>query len=91
MADLLSRMTLTRWIAFVVVLAVVAFVLLTQFTSFQIPKTLTQHKSEPQVGGGLELQGSTHAPTNLDAVREILDDRASGGGAAANQEGASND
>ena len=85
MADLLSKMTLTRWIALIVVLAVIAFVLLTQFTSFQIPKALTggqrtvtedDYKTNPQ--------GSTQASTNLDAVKDILDERASGAGATAN-------
>ncbi len=44
MGDLMSKMSLGKWIALAVVLAVVAFVLLTQFTSFQVPKSLTQGK-----------------------------------------------
>lgn len=92
MADLLSKMTLARWIVLFVVLAVIAFVLLTQFTSFQVPKALTGGKrTVTEDDYKTNPQGSTHAPTNLDAVKEILDDRASGAGASANEEGASSE
>ncbi len=69
--ELFSKMTLTKWIALAVVLAVVAFVVLTQFTSFQVPRSLTEPAATPQVGGGITPQGPTQTENNLDAVREI--------------------
>jgi hypothetical protein len=79
-SEFLSKMTLGRWIALAVVLAVVAFVLLTQFTSFQVPKALTDGPAEPQVGGGINPQGPTTTDNNLDAVKDIIDRRSDGAG-----------
>ena len=77
--DMLSKMTFGRWITLAVVLAAIGFVSLTQFTSFQIPKTLTESKQEPSVGGGLNLGGSTNSRTNLDEVYDIInEDKPSG-------------
>ena len=84
MAEFLSKMTLGRWIALAVVLAVIAFVLLTQFTSFQIPSSLTEGPGEPQVGGGITPQGPTTTDNNLDAVQDIINQRANGDGGLAN-------
>lgn len=70
--DLMAKMTLGKWIGLAVVLAVVAFVLLTQFTSFQIPKSLTQGKPEPAVHPGIQLQGTTDSRNNLDEVNDII-------------------
>lgn len=70
--NLMTKMTLGKWIALAVVLAVVAFTLLTQFTSFQIPKTLTQSKPEPAVHPGIQLGGSTDSRNNLDEVNDII-------------------
>ncbi len=67
----MKEMTLGKWIAVCVVLAVVAFALLIQFTSFQIPKTLTEGKQEPAVHEGIQ-PGDTTVPNNLDAVNEII-------------------
>ncbi len=72
MGDLMSKMSLGKWIALAVVLAVVAFVLLTQFTSFQVPKSLTQGKPEPAVHPGIQLQGTTDSRNNLDEVNDII-------------------
>lgn len=73
MADnIMGKMTLGKWIALAVALAVVAFTLLTQFTSFQIPKTLTQDKPEPAVHPGIQLQGTTDSRNNLDEVNDII-------------------
>ena len=85
MADLLPKMTLGRWIALAFVLAVIAFVLLTQFTSFQIPRSLTEGPAEPQVGGGITPQGPTTTDNNLDAVQDIIDQRANGEGGSTNE------
>lgn len=70
--DLMAKMTLGKWIALAVVLAVVAFVLLTQFTSFQVPKSLTQGKPKPAVHPGILLQGTTDSRNNLDEVNDII-------------------
>lgn len=70
--DLMAKMTLGKWIGFAVVLAVVAFVLLTQFTSFQIPKSLTQGKPEPALHPGIQLQGTTDSRNNLNEVNDII-------------------
>lgn len=73
MADnILSKLTFGKWIALAVVLAVVAFVLLTQFTSFQIPKGVTEGESEAQQPRGVQSQGSTEMRNNLDAVNDII-------------------
>ena len=71
-ANIIAKMTLGKWIALAVVLAVVAFTLLTQFTSFRIPKTLTQGKPEPAVHPGIQLVGSTDSRNNLDEVNDII-------------------
>lgn len=71
-ANIIGKMTLGKWIALAVVLAVVAFVLLTQFTSFQVPKSLTQGKPEPTVHPGIQLQGTTDSRNNLDEVNDII-------------------
>lgn len=72
MADnFMSRMTPGKWVAVFVVLAVVAFTLLTQFTSFQIPKTWTEGEQKPAVHQGIQ-PGDTSSPNNLDAVNEII-------------------
>ena len=78
--DFLSRMTLGRWIALAVILAVVTFVPLTQFTSFQVPQLLTDGPGEPQVGGGINPQGPTTTDNNLDAVQDIINRRSDGAG-----------
>lgn len=67
----MRQMILGKWIAVCVVLAVVAFALLMQFTSFQIPKTLTGGTPEPAVHQGIQ-PGDTSSPNNLDAVNEII-------------------
>ena len=67
----MRQMTLSKWIAVCVVLAVVTFALLTQFTSFQIPETLTGGAPEPAVHQGIQ-PGDTTVPNNLDAVNEII-------------------
>lgn len=72
MGDLMAKMTLGKWIALAVALAVVAFVLLTQFTSFQVPKSLTGGKPEPAVHPGIQLQGTTDSKNNLDEVNDII-------------------
>ena len=71
-ANIIGKMTLGKWIALAVVLAVVAFTLLTQFTSFQIPKSLTQGKPEPAVHPGIQHGGSTDSRNNLDEVNDII-------------------
>ena len=71
-ANIIGKMTLGKWIALAVVLAVVAFTLLTQFTSFQVPKSLTQGKPEPAVHPGIQLDGSTDSRNNLDEVNDII-------------------
>ncbi|GFE66961.1 hypothetical protein [Litoreibacter roseus] len=73
MSEVLSKMTLSRWIALAIVLAVVAFVLLTRFTSFQVPETSVPEPGARQVGGGVTPQGSTVTDNNLDAVQDIID------------------
>lgn len=70
--NFLSTMTLGKWIGLAVVLAVVGFVLLTRFTSFQIPETLTEDPAAPQAPGGVKSRGSTATENNLDAVNEII-------------------
>lgn len=72
MGDFMSKMTLGKWITLTVVLAVVAFVLLTQFTSFQVPKSLTEGKPKPAVHPGIQLQGTTDSRNNLDEVNDII-------------------
>ncbi|WP_448329419.1 hypothetical protein [Sulfitobacter sp. M13] len=71
-ANIFGKMTLGKWIAFAVVLTVVAFALLTQFTSFQVPGSVTQGKPEPTVHPGIQLQGSTDSRNNLDEVNDII-------------------
>lgn len=71
-ANIIGKMTLGKWIALAVVLAVVAFTLLTQFTSFQIPKSLTGGKPEPTGHPGIQLQGTTDSRNNLDEVNDII-------------------
>ena len=71
-ANIIGKMTLGKWIALAVVLAVVAFTLLTQFTSFQVPGSVTQGKPEPTVHPGIQLQGSTESRNNLDEVNAII-------------------
>lgn len=68
----LTNMSLGKWIGLIVVLGVVAFVLLTQFTSFQIPKSLTEGTPEPAAPRGIESQGSTDTRNNLDEVNDII-------------------
>jgi hypothetical protein len=70
--NIIGKMTLGKWIALAIVLAVVAFTLLTQFTSFQVPRTLTQGKPEPAVHTGIQLQGTTDSRNNLDEVNDII-------------------
>lgn len=70
--NILSKLTLGKWIALAVVLAVIGFVLLTQFTSFQIPKSVTEGESAPQEPARVQSQGSTETRNNLDAVNEII-------------------
>lgn len=73
MADnILAKMTLGKWIALFVVLAVVAFALLTQFTSFQIPKNLSGDQQVPTEHPGIQPGGSTTSRTNLDEVYDII-------------------
>lgn len=73
MADnILSKLTLGKWIALAVVLVVVAFVLLTQFTSFQIPNNVTDGEPQTQQPRGVQSQGSTETRSNLDAVNDII-------------------
>lgn len=73
MADnILGKMTLGKWIALFMVLAVVGFALLTQFTSFQIPKTLTGGQQVPTEHPGIQSQGSTTSRNNLDEVNDIV-------------------
>jgi cytoskeletal protein RodZ len=72
MDNLIGRMSLGKWIALAVVLAVVAFVLLTQFTSFQVPETRSSAPPTSQEPVGVQSQGSTATENNLDAVNEIL-------------------
>ena len=71
-ANIIGKMTLGKWIALAVVVAVVAFTLLTQFTSFQVPGSVTQGKPEPTVHPGIQLQGSTESRNNLDEVNDIV-------------------
>jgi hypothetical protein len=71
-ANIIGKMTLGKWIALAVVLAVIAFTLLTQFTSFQVPGSVTQGKPEPTVHPGIQLQGSTESRNNLDEVNDII-------------------
>ncbi|MCQ0090352.1 MULTISPECIES: hypothetical protein [Rhodobacterales] len=70
--NILSKITLGKWIALAVVLAAIAFVLLIQFTSFQIPKSVTEGRSKPQDPAGIQSQGSTETRTNLDEVNDII-------------------
>lgn len=70
--DILSKITLGKWIALAVVLAVVAFTLLTQFTSLQIPRTLSQGNPEPAAHPGIQLQGTTDSRNNLDEVNDVI-------------------
>lgn len=70
--NLMGKMSLGKWIALAVVLAVVAFVVLTQFTSFQVPKTLSQDKPAPEAPVGVQSQGGTATENNLDAVNDIV-------------------
>lgn len=72
MNNLMGKMSLGKWIALAVVLAVVAFVLLTQFTGFQVPETRSSAPTTPQEPVGGQSQGSTAAENNLDAVNDIL-------------------
>ena len=60
-ANIIGKMTLGKWIALAVVLAVIAFTLLTQFTSFQVPGSVTQGKPEPDCP-------SRHPASGLDGV-----------------------
>ncbi len=71
MDNLMGKMSLSKWIALAVVLAVVAFVLLTQFTSFQVPETRSQENLAPDAAVGVQSQGSTATENNLDAVNDI--------------------
>ncbi|MBV1897694.1 MAG: hypothetical protein KUG70_14630 [Rhodobacteraceae bacterium] len=71
-ANTFGKMTLRKWMALAVVLAVIAFTLLTQFTSFQVPGSVTQGKPEPTVHPGIQLQGSTESRNNLDEVNDIV-------------------
>lgn len=70
--NIIGKMTLGNWIALAVVLAVVAFALLTQFTSFQVPGSMSQGKPEPTVHPGIQHQGSTDSRNNLDEVNDII-------------------
>lgn len=87
MGDLMSKMTLGKWIALAVVLAVVAFMLLTQFTSFQVPKSLTGGTPGPAVHQGIQPQGPTTTRNNLDEVNDII----RGKNSNAQSEGTAND
>ncbi len=72
MDNLMGKMSLSKWIALAVVLAIVAFVVLTQFTSFQVPESRTQDKPVPDAPVGVQSEGSTATENNLDAVNDIL-------------------
>ena len=67
----MAKMTLSKWIALAIVLAVVGFVILTQFTSFQVPRSITEGAQEPAVYPGVQPE-STATENNLDAVNEII-------------------
>jgi hypothetical protein len=75
MDNMMGKMSLGKWITLAVVLAVVAFVLLTQFTSFQVPEIRSSAPPTSQERVGVESQGSTATENNLDAVNEILHGR----------------
>lgn len=77
--ELISRMTLVRWIIAAVVIASVVVFSLFQFSSFQIPKTLTPGKLEPKVHDGIKPSGSTKSKTNLDRVYEKIHKNSSNG------------
>lgn len=70
--NILSKRALGKWITLAVVLAVVAFVLLTRFTSFQIPTGVIDDTPVSQQPGGVQSQGSTETRNNLDAVNDII-------------------
>lgn len=70
--DVLSKMTLTRWIIIAAIVAAVVIFSLLQFTSLQIPTSVTQGKQEPQVHQGIIPSGSTQSPTNLDRVYDQI-------------------
>ncbi len=72
MNNLMAKMSLGKWIAVAVVLAVVAFVLLTQFTSFQVPEPRMEETPTLQDPVGVQSQGSTATENNLDAVNDML-------------------
>ncbi|MBO6727853.1 MAG: hypothetical protein JJ911_19500 [Rhizobiaceae bacterium] len=67
----MGQMTMGKWIALAVVLAVVGFVVLTQFTSFQVPRSVTGGDETPAVHPGIQPE-STTTENNLDTVNEII-------------------
>lgn len=72
MDNQMGKMSLGKWIAVAVILAIVAFLVLTQFTSFQVPEARTQGKPVPEAPVGVKSQGSTATENNLDAVNDML-------------------
>lgn len=85
--DALSKMTPMRWILVAAIVAAVVIFSLFQFTSFQIPRSVTQGTAEPRVHQGIEPGGSTQSRTNLDRVYDqIHHGPGSGPGGAADGE-----
>lgn len=91
MNELLFNMQLKHWIIAAIVVAAVVIFSLFQFTSFQVPKTLTQGTPEPQVHEGIEPGGRTQSRTNLDRVYDRIHNRGNGGPQAAPEGETSND
>jgi len=67
-----GQLTLKKWIVLAVVLAAIGFTLLVNFTSFQIPRGITQGTVEPTVHPGIQVDGTTTSRTNLDEAYDII-------------------
>lgn len=77
-SDLLSKMTLMRWLIVAAIVATLVIFSLFQFTSFQVPRSVTQGPLEPQVHQGIEPSGSTQSRTNLDRVYDQINNQSGG-------------